>query len=164
MCNDLCMLFIYGARRNDFDAGKSMKRDIGRSVPWISSLFAWALQWKSAKRFSGWSWKFFLANFQILGPLGCQGWVVIPQNVKKSKNHCTSNDPNNGFSPSQQIKKSRHYVKNRYIGNFMYMSFARCHFRAPKKSVFSGPLSSIGPCNGFVCPLQGGGRSGTKCI
>ena len=32
---------------------------------------------------------FFFANFQILGPLGCQGWVVIPQNVKKSKNHCT---------------------------------------------------------------------------
>jgi hypothetical protein len=32
---------------------------------------------------------FFVANFQILGPLGCQGWVVIPQNVKKSKNHCT---------------------------------------------------------------------------
>jgi hypothetical protein len=30
-----------------------------------------------------------LANFQILGPLGCQGWVVIPQNVKKSQNHCT---------------------------------------------------------------------------
>ncbi len=32
-----------------------------------------------------WSWKFFLANFQILGPLGCQGWVFIPQNVKKVK-------------------------------------------------------------------------------
>ena len=31
----------------------------------------------------GWSRKFFLAIFQILGPLGCQGWVVIPQNVKK---------------------------------------------------------------------------------
>ncbi len=31
----------------------------------------------------------FFANFQILGPLGCQGWVVIPQNVKKSQNHCT---------------------------------------------------------------------------
>jgi hypothetical protein len=28
---------------------------------------------------------FFFANFQILGPLGCQGWVDIPQNVKKSK-------------------------------------------------------------------------------
>ncbi len=28
---------------------------------------------------------FFFANFQILGPLGCQGWVVIPQNVKKVK-------------------------------------------------------------------------------
>ncbi len=27
----------------------------------------------------------FLANFQILGPLGCQGWVVIPKNVKKVK-------------------------------------------------------------------------------
>ncbi len=37
----------------------------------------------------GWSWKFFLANFQILGPLGFQGWVAIPQNVKKSQNHCT---------------------------------------------------------------------------
>ncbi len=33
----------------------------------------------------GWSWKFFFANYQILGPLGCQGWVVIPQNVKKVK-------------------------------------------------------------------------------
>jgi hypothetical protein len=29
--------------------------------------------------------KFFFANFQILGPLGCQGWVVIPQNWKKVK-------------------------------------------------------------------------------
>jgi hypothetical protein len=28
---------------------------------------------------------FFFANFQILGPLGCQGWVVISQNVKKAK-------------------------------------------------------------------------------
>jgi hypothetical protein len=27
----------------------------------------------------------FFCNFQTLGPLGCQGWVVIPQNVKKSK-------------------------------------------------------------------------------
>ncbi len=33
----------------------------------------------------GWSENFFFANFQILGPLGCQGWVVIPQNVKKVK-------------------------------------------------------------------------------
>jgi hypothetical protein len=29
--------------------------------------------------------KFFFGNFQILGPLGCQGWVVLPQNVKKPK-------------------------------------------------------------------------------
>jgi hypothetical protein len=29
--------------------------------------------------------KFFFANLQILEPLGCQGWVVIPQNVKKVK-------------------------------------------------------------------------------
>jgi hypothetical protein len=27
----------------------------------------------------------FFATFQILGPWGCQGWVVIPQNVKKVK-------------------------------------------------------------------------------
>ncbi len=33
--------------------------------------------------------KIFFANFQIFGPLGCQGWVVIHQNVKKSQNHCT---------------------------------------------------------------------------
>jgi len=33
--------------------------------------------------------KIFFANFQTLGPLGCQGWVVIPQNVKKSQKHCT---------------------------------------------------------------------------
>jgi hypothetical protein len=26
----------------------------------------------------------FFVNFQILGPLGCQGWVVMPQNVKKA--------------------------------------------------------------------------------
>jgi hypothetical protein len=28
---------------------------------------------------------FFSSNFQILGPLGCQGSVVIPKNVKKVK-------------------------------------------------------------------------------
>jgi hypothetical protein len=38
-----------------------------------------------------------LANFQILGPLGCQGWVVIPQNVKKSQNHCTLIDTLGGI-------------------------------------------------------------------
>ena len=27
----------------------------------------------------------FFANFQILGSLRCQGWVVKPQNVKKVK-------------------------------------------------------------------------------
>jgi hypothetical protein len=31
----------------------------------------------------------FLADCQILGPLVCLGWVVIPQNVKKIQNHCT---------------------------------------------------------------------------
>jgi hypothetical protein len=29
--------------------------------------------------------KLFFANFQILGPVGCLGWIVIPQNVKKAK-------------------------------------------------------------------------------
>ncbi len=29
--------------------------------------------------------KHFFCYFQILGPLGCQGWVDIPQNVKKPK-------------------------------------------------------------------------------
>jgi hypothetical protein len=28
-------------------------------------------------------------NFQILGSLRCQGWVVLPKNVKKFKNYCT---------------------------------------------------------------------------
>jgi hypothetical protein len=48
------------------------KKRIFRFLPKISAGHAW-------------SWKFFFANFQVLGPLGCQGWVVIPQNVKKSK-------------------------------------------------------------------------------
>ena len=43
--------------------------------------------------------KFFFANFQIRGPLGCQGWVVIPQNVKKSKS----------LHPNIQI--ARRYIK-----------------------------------------------------
>ncbi len=46
------------------------KKRIFRFLPKISAGHAW-------------SWKNFFANFQILGPLGCQGWVVIPQNVKK---------------------------------------------------------------------------------
>jgi hypothetical protein len=29
--------------------------------------------------------KFFVANFQILGPLGCQEWGFMPKNVKKAK-------------------------------------------------------------------------------
>jgi hypothetical protein len=33
------------------------------------------------------------ANFQILGPLGCQGWVVIPQNVKKKSKSLHPTDP-----------------------------------------------------------------------
>jgi hypothetical protein len=33
--------------------------------------------------------KNFFGQFPNLGPLGYQGWVVIPQNVKKSQNHCT---------------------------------------------------------------------------
>ena len=52
------------------------KKRIFRFLPKISAGHAW-------------SWKIFFANFQILGPLGCQGWVVIPQNVKKIQNHCT---------------------------------------------------------------------------
>ncbi len=46
------------------------KKRIFRVLPKISAGHAW-------------SWKKFFANFQILGPLGCQGWVVIPQIVKK---------------------------------------------------------------------------------
>ncbi len=41
---------------------------------------------------NGWGWKFFFAHFQILGPLGCQGWVVIPQNVKKKSKSLHPND------------------------------------------------------------------------
>jgi hypothetical protein len=40
---------------------------------------------------------FFVANFQILGPLGCQGWVVIPQNVKKVKITAPNEDKDKKF-------------------------------------------------------------------
>ncbi len=43
--------------------------------------------------------KFFFDNFQILGSLGCQGWVVIPQNVKKSKSRHPNADPDSTFHP-----------------------------------------------------------------
>ena len=62
------------------------KKNIFRFLPKIS-----AGHW--------WSWKNCFANFQILGPLGCQGWVVIPQNVKKSQNHCTLRG-SQGFIPA----------------------------------------------------------------
>ncbi len=58
----------------------------------------------------GWSWKFFFANFQIIGPLGCEGWFVIPRNVKKSQNHCTL--------PASLCSQSRLYppVRNQEFG------------------------------------------------
>ncbi len=33
--------------------------------------------------------KFFFCQFPNPWALRCQGWVVIPQNVKKRQNHCT---------------------------------------------------------------------------
>jgi hypothetical protein len=68
--------------------------------------------------------------------------------------------PSNGFAPIIIIKSKR-YVKNRSNGNFLYMT-ARLPFQGPKKSWFSRPPPSNGPCNGFV-PIKGE-RSGTKWI
>ncbi len=62
----------------------------------------------------GWSWKFFFANFQILGPLGCQGWVVIPQNVKKSQNHCTLTCILPPLPPSYPLNKPRSLLGRRH--------------------------------------------------
>ncbi len=62
-----------------------------------------------------WSWKFFFANFQILGPLGCQGWVVIPQNVKKKSK---SLHPN-GQLLSDTFFKSFSSTVNMFISIFM---------------------------------------------
>ncbi len=41
-------LFLYSAGRNDFDAGKSISRAIGRGLALKSRL--WALKWQQAKR------------------------------------------------------------------------------------------------------------------
>jgi hypothetical protein len=49
----------------------------------------------------------FFANFEIPGPLGCQGWVFIPQNVKKCQNHCPLVHMSNcqcGFIPIDRQK------------------------------------------------------------
>jgi hypothetical protein len=32
---------------------------------------------------------FLVVIFHILGPLGCQGWVVMAKNVKMCQCHCT---------------------------------------------------------------------------
>ncbi len=65
--------------------------------------------------------KIFLANFQILGPLGCQGWVVIPQNVKKSKNHCTL-----VYSNTQKRYTSVRYEQNtgKRFARFFYTNWS----------------------------------------
>ncbi len=66
-----------------------------------------------------------------------------------------SNGPSNVFAPIKIIK-SKWHVKNRYLGNFMYMSFARCHFRAQNSLDFQGlPLTMA---------LAMGYGNGTKCI
>ncbi len=62
----------------------------------------------------GWSCKFFFANFQILGPLGCQGWVVIPQNVKKCQNHCT-------LVPKREIFDIIFYARHNREYNIWYV-------------------------------------------
>ena len=53
--------------------------------------------------FSGFCQKFPQAMDEVenFGPLGCQGWVVIPQNVRKSQNHCTL--MNNGVADTPAV-------------------------------------------------------------
>ncbi len=46
--NYWCTSCLYGTRRNDFDAGKSISRAIGRGGHWKSRLF-WDLKWQRAK-------------------------------------------------------------------------------------------------------------------
>ncbi len=69
-----------------------------------------------------WSWNFFFANFQILGPLGCQGWVVIPQNVQKSQNHCT-------------LMRSKAHTA---LTAPLVLHHTRIYKRAMKKIIFNG--------------------------
>ncbi len=45
----LCTSCLYGAGRKDFDAVRSITRDIRRSGPWKSRLF-WVLKWQRANR------------------------------------------------------------------------------------------------------------------
>jgi hypothetical protein len=45
--------------------------------------------------------KFFFANFQILGPLECQGRVVMSKNVKKPKS----------MHPTLQLRLKRRVIK-----------------------------------------------------
>ncbi len=87
------------------------KKCIFRFLPKISAGYAWSLN-------------FFFANFQILGPLGCQGWVVIPQNVRESQNHCTlvGMDPNGGGSLGRpgmdptEVVDFPHLTRDRFKG------------------------------------------------
>ncbi len=75
------------------------------------------------------------------------------------------NGPSNGFAPITKIMKSKHPIKNRYFCNllYMYMSFARCHFRAIK-SQFSGPTPLAMALEMDLPPIKGEGGSIMKCI
>ncbi len=71
------------------------KKHIFRFLPKISAGHAW-------------SWKIFLANFQILGPLGVRdGWLYLK--MWKSQNHCTLVGcvglPETGFSPASIFRQ-----------------------------------------------------------
>ncbi len=67
-----------------------------------------------------------------------------------------SNSPNNGFVPIKIIM-SKHHIKQP-IGNFIYMSFARCHLRTKKVLSLGRPPFPIALVMDFPSPgCRGGG-------
>jgi hypothetical protein len=87
--------------------------------------------------------KNFFATFQILGPLGCQGWVVIPQNVKKSQNHCTLKINSQIYSNDLKLNPLRTMV-----GQELETSISIKNLEAKKRAYFAQPKMCVVHCSG----------------
>ncbi len=72
----------------------------------------------------------FFANFQILGPLGCQRWVVIPQNVKKVKI----------TAPYSVVNQENVYVMSEYILQHQYVDLDLRTFLRPLEPIVKDDL------------------------
>jgi hypothetical protein len=91
--------------------------------------------------------EFFLANFLILGSLGCQGWDGMPKNVKKFENRCTQVFMDLSFA---KLKQTVLPPLNLYPDSLTACDRYNTIFFLQFSNIFS---SGMGPSH-IYCPLE----------